>query len=224
MQASALPPLDARTIVCSQAGNVNSGASDPFAAIALRARDAGAWLHVDGAFGLFARACPWTATAGRRGRLLGRGLPQSSLSTTTQRPCRDARWRTRRAVLAYLVEGGALPASTELSPRAGSVGRSAWARRVARSSALLYTPTHFASGLPQLEILGGALNQVVVDLGGAERAQRITRALQADGRCWCGPTRWKGRPALRISVSSWKTTEADVERSLAAIVEIVRAG
>ena len=66
------------------------------------------------------------------------------------------------------------------------------------------------------------INQVVVDLGSAARAERVVHALQADGRCWCGPTRWKGRDGMRISVSSWRTSAEDVERSLQAIVELAR--
>jgi glutamate/tyrosine decarboxylase-like PLP-dependent enzyme len=135
---------------------------------------------------------------------------------------------------AYLVEGaGRSPCrfTPELSRRARgvdvwaalqSLGRDGVAALVERCCRHART---FAEGLHAagFEVLNTvSLNQVVVDLGSAERAERIARALQADGRCWCGPTHWKGRSALRISISSWNTTDADVERSLAAIVEIAR--
>ena len=140
------------------------------------------------------------------------------------------------APAAYLSEGaGRSPSrfTPELSRRARgvdvwaalqSLGRDGVASLVERCCR---HARRFAEGLRAagFTILNGVeLNQVVVDLGSTERAERIARALQADGRCWCGPTRWKGRPALRISVSSWRTSEADVERSLAAIVEIASEG
>jgi hypothetical protein len=67
------------------------------------------------------------------------------------------------------------------------------------------------------------LNQVLVSFGSPEANRRIVAAIQQDGTCWCGPTLWQGRDAMRISVSSWATTEADVERSIEAIVRIARA-
>jgi glutamate/tyrosine decarboxylase-like PLP-dependent enzyme len=244
MLANALPPLDARTIVCAQAGNVNSGASDPFAALALRTRECGAWLHVDGAFGLFARACPATAS-----QALGvecadswavdfhkwLNVPYDSAAAFV----RDARSLEAAMALgraAYLVEGaGRSPCrfTPELSRRARgvdvwaalqSLGRDGVAALVERCCRHART---FAEGLHAagFEVLNTvSLNQVVVDLGSSERAERVVRALQADGRCWCGPTRWKNRHALRISISSWRTTDVDVERSLAAIVEVASEG
>jgi threonine aldolase len=67
------------------------------------------------------------------------------------------------------------------------------------------------------------LNQVLVSFGNAERTRRIVSAIQADGTCWCGPTVWQGKTAMRVSVISWATTEADVERSIDAILRIARA-
>ena len=244
MQASALPPLDARTIVCAQAGNVNSGASDPFTAIALRTRECGAWLHVDGAFGLFARACPATASGVEGVESADSwavdfhkwlNVPYDNAAAFV-RDARSLEAAMALAPVAYLVEGaGRSPCrfTPELSRRARGVDVWAALQNLGRDGVAALVERccrhaqHFADGLRAagFEILNTVeLNQVVVDLGGAERAQRITRALQADGRCWCGPTRWKGRHALRISVSSWNTTETDVERSLAAIVEIANSG
>jgi len=244
MQASALPPLDARTIVCAQAGNVNSGASDPFAAIGARVRDGGAWLHVDGAFGLFARACPATASQVEGVERADSwavdfhkwlNVPYDSAAAFV----RDARSLEAAMALgpvAYLVEGaGRSPCrfTPELSRRARgvdvwaalqSLGRDGVAELVERCCrhARCFADGLRAAGFGILNTV--ELNQVVVDLGSAERAERVARALQADGRCWCGPTQWQGRYGLRISVSSWRTSDADVERSLAAIVEIGREG
>jgi threonine aldolase len=83
--------------------------------------------------------------------------------------------------------------------------------------------TRFAEGLREAghEVLNEVqLNQVLVSFGDAERTQKIIEAVQKDGTCWCGGTVWHGRPAMRISVSSWATTEADVEQSLEAICRI----
>lgn len=242
IQASALPPLAPRTIVCLQAGNVNSGASDPFPAIVERARAAGAWVHVDGAFGLWARACP--ATAGGVEGVEGAdswsvdfhkwlNVPYDSAAALV----RDATALEAAMALApaaYLVEGeGRSPCrfTPEFSRRARGVDVWAALRSLGRDgvSALIERccrhARRFAEGLRAagFEILNAVvLNQVVVDLGSAERAERVVHSLQTDGRCWCGPTRWQGRPALRISVSSWRTTDEDVERSLQAIIELAR--
>ena len=244
MQASALPRLDARTIVCAQAGNVNSGASDPFPAITRRAREHGAWVHVDGAFGLWARACPATAA-----QVAGveeadswavdfhkwLNVPYDSAAAFVRDP-NALEGAMALGPAAYLVEdAGRSPSrfTPEFSRRARgvdvwaalqSLGRDGVAALVERCCrhARRFEEGLSAAGFTILNDV--ELNQVVVDLGSAERAERTTRALQADGRCWCGPTRWRGRPALRISVSSWRTSEADVERSLAAIVEIASEG
>jgi glutamate/tyrosine decarboxylase-like PLP-dependent enzyme len=85
--------------------------------------------------------------------------------------------------------------------------------------------TRFADGLREagFDVLNEVvLNQVVVDFGGEARTLRVIDAIQREGTCWCGPTRWRGRGAMRISVSGWSTSEADVERSLAAILRLAR--
>jgi glutamate/tyrosine decarboxylase-like PLP-dependent enzyme len=66
------------------------------------------------------------------------------------------------------------------------------------------------------------LNQVLVGFGDAEAVRRVVRSVQREGTCWCGTTEWQGRPAMRISVSSWATTTEDVDRSIAAIVRVAR--
>ena len=66
------------------------------------------------------------------------------------------------------------------------------------------------------------INQVLVSFGSAEITEKVIRAVQEDGTCWCGGTVWQGKSAMRVSVSSWATTEADVELSLKAILRIAR--
>jgi glutamate/tyrosine decarboxylase-like PLP-dependent enzyme len=238
MRADALPPLSAATIVCTQVGNVNTGACDPLVAIAERTRAAGAWLHVDGAFGL------WAAAAARRARLVdGLGLADSWATDAHKwlnvpydsglAFVRDP--DSLRAAMAVTAEYLPAPSGVrnpsdftpELSRRARGVEVWAALRSLGRSGLddlVERTCRHaarFAEGLAAAgyEILNEVvLNQVLVSFGEPAATERAIARLQADGTCWCGGTVWQGRTAMRISVSSWATTEDDVERSLAAIV------
>jgi glutamate/tyrosine decarboxylase-like PLP-dependent enzyme len=237
MRTEALPPLDATTIVCAQVGNVNTGAVDPVGEIANRCASAGAWLHVDGAFGLWARAVP-----SRAGLLAGIERADSwatdaHKSLNVPYDCGLAfvkRPETLRAAMAISAEylptesGRRNPSdyTPELSRRARGV--EVWAamrmlgrRGLARMIETTYDlAQRFADGLRAkgYEILNEVvLNQVLVSFGSTELTHRVVAAVQADGTCWCGPTVWQGRAAMRISVSSWATTAEDVDRSLAAI-------
>jgi glutamate/tyrosine decarboxylase-like PLP-dependent enzyme len=237
MRADALPQLDAMTILCLQAGNVNTGAFDPAAAICPAARAAGAWIHVDGAFGLWAATSPeyhrWT-----------KGFDQADSWATDAHKwpnigydCGIALVRdpeTLRAAMsiqaAYLVQAGNREPShfsPELSRRARgvelwaglrSLGRSGMAAIVERTSS---HARRFAAGLKAAgyEVLNEViLNQVLVSFGSAEKTMQVIARLQAEGTCWCGSTVWQGHTAMRISVSSWATTKEDVDRSLAAML------
>jgi glutamate/tyrosine decarboxylase-like PLP-dependent enzyme len=237
MRVDALPHLNDRTILCLQAGNVNTGAFDPAAAICPEARAAGAWIHVDGAFGLwaaaseklrhltagFALADSW-ATDGHK--WLNVGYDCGVALVRDPAPLKAA----MAIQAAYLQQGGLREPSQynpEMSRRARgvelwaalrSLGRAGMAAIVERTSA---HARRFADGLRAAgyEILNEVvINQVMVSFGSPEQTLRIVERLQKDGTCWCGSTVWQGRTAMRISVSSWATTEADVEASLAAIL------
>jgi glutamate/tyrosine decarboxylase-like PLP-dependent enzyme len=242
MRADALPPLDARTIVCIQAGNVNSGAFDPAADVCRTAREAGAWVHVDGAFGLWAAASP-------RLRHLTDGVEQADSWATDGHKwpnvgydcglafVRDPR-HLRSAmgtVSAYFVPGESREPSQytpEMSRRArgvelwaalASLGRSGLADLVDRTCR---HAQRFAAGLREqgYEILNDVLiNQVLVSFGPPDVTRAVVEQIQADGTCWCGGTEWQGRTAMRISVSSWATTERDVDASLAAMIRAADA-
>jgi glutamate/tyrosine decarboxylase-like PLP-dependent enzyme len=238
MRADALPPLDATTVLCLQAGNVNSGAFDPAPALCAAARAAGAWVHVDGAFGL------WAAAAPGRAQLASGYADADSWAVDAHKwlnvpydsglaLCRDAEAlrAAMAATAAYLVFGTERQPShytPELSRRARGVEVWAALRSLGRSGIVdLVERTcrhaaRFAEGLQAAghEVLNDVvLNQVLVRFGGDDEVtRRVIAAVQADGTCWCGGTVWQGRTAMRISVSSWATTEDDVERSLAAIV------
>lgn len=241
MCVDALPALDSRTLVCIQAGNVNTGAFDPAPAICARAHDAGAWVHVDGAFGL------WAAVAPARAHLAAGVAEADSLATDCHKwlnvpyDCglafvRDAA-HLRNAMTfnaAYLQTTEAREPSQytpEASRRARgievwaalrSLGRRGLAEMIERNCR---QATCFAEGLRAagFTILNDVvLNQVLVSFGTAAQTQRVIDEVQRDGACWCGGTQWHGHTAMRISVSSWSTADQDVEQSLAAIVRIAR--
>ncbi|HEX7623655.1 MAG TPA: pyridoxal-dependent decarboxylase, partial [Anaeromyxobacteraceae bacterium] len=237
LQPDALPPLDGPTVVCLQAGNVNTGAFDPAPPVMARARAAGAWVHVDGAFGLWALAAPGRAH-------LGAGLAEADSWATDAHKWLNVPYDSGLAIVrdeaalraamgvsaAYLPDGGARdPAdfTPELSRRARGVEVWAALRTLGRAGlADLVERTcrqagRFAEGLAAAghTILNEVvLNQVLVSFGDDARTRRVIAALQADGTCWCGGTVWQGRAAMRISVSSWATTDEDVELSLEAML------
>jgi glutamate/tyrosine decarboxylase-like PLP-dependent enzyme len=239
MRADLLPALDDRTILCLQAGNVNTGSVDPLSELIPRARAAGAWVHVDGAFGL------WAAAAPARAALVAGVENADSWALDAHKwlnvpydsgvaICRDKNaLRGATAVTAaYLVQGAEREPSEyvpELSRRArgvdvwaalSSLGRSGVAEMIERNCR---QATRFAAGLREAgyEILADVvLNQVLVSFGDDETTRRVIAGIQSDGTCWCGGTVWQGRTAMRISVSSWATTDEDVELSLAAMIRV----
>lgn len=240
MRPEALPRLAGPTIICTQAGNVNTGAFDPHAEIIGQARQAGAWVHVDGAFGLWAAAVPslahlaegvagadsWATDAHK-----WLNVPYDSGLAFVRDP--DA-LRSAMAVTAeYLppAAGQRNPSdyTPELSRRARGVEVWAALRSLGRSGLQDLIERHcrharrFAEGLSAAgyQVLNEvALNQVLVSFGSAEKTRRVIADIQTDGTCWCGETVWQGHVAMRISVSNWATTEADIERSLEAMLRV----
>jgi glutamate/tyrosine decarboxylase-like PLP-dependent enzyme len=240
MRADALPPLTDSTIACVQAGNVNTGACDPFGEICAAARQTGAWVHVDGAFGL------WAAAAPKRTQLVA-GVEQADSWATDAHKwlnvpydsglvfCRNpAHLRAAMsATAAYLTQAGDRRDGDEFTPEMSQRGRAieVWAAlrslgRAGLADLIERTCRHatrFAEGLREAgyQVLNEVvLNQVLVSFGEAETTHRVITALQAEGTCWCGRTVWQSHTAMRISVSSWATSEADVERSLAAMLRV----
>ncbi len=266
MRPEDLPPMDDATILCIQAGNVDSGAFDPAAELCDRAQAAEAWVHVDGAFGLWARAAhgrpgahgrdAWDGRDAGDGRDGQRGL--TALARGVERAdswCLDAhKWLNvpqdsgvaicrhpdalRRAMVvkaSYLVLGAEREPyeyTPEMSRRARGVEVWAALRTLGRSGVADLVERccrhakRFAEGLADAgyEILNDVvLNQVLVSFGDPETTRAVVAGVQADGTCWCGGTTWHGRTAMRISVSSWATTEADVEASLAAMLRVAES-
>ena len=228
------------TIVCLQAGNVNTGAFDDLTGATTAARDHGAWVHVDGAFGLWAGANPPTRhlTTGIEGAdswaVDGHkwlNVPYDAGYAFCAHP--EAHAAAMSYSAAYLTgQGqGALRAPSdyvfESSRRARGfatwaalrqLGRKGVAELVERCCSLA---RHFADQLSAIESVAVVndvvLNQVLVSFGDDRRTDRIIADVQRSGECWMGATTWRGQRLMRISVSSWRTTPHDVDRSVDAI-------
>src|SRR5579859_2496966 len=243
MRADSLPVLDSHTVLCIQAGNVNTGAFDPAKEICQRARDAGSWVHVDGAFGLWGAVSPQYAPL-----LEGVGdadswaidchkwlnVPYDSGIAVVREPehLRRALSWGHAAYLAqsagrepwqYTPDASRRARGIELWAAMRSLGRSGLREMIERNcrQARLFADRLTAAGFTVLNDI--VLNQVLVSFGSADETRRVIAEIQADGTCWCGGTEWHGHTAMRISVSSWATTDDDVERSAAAMIRIANA-
>lgn len=237
MRVDALPPLHDRTLLCLQAGNVNTGAFDPAEQICARAREAKAWIHVDGAFGLWAGLSPQYATL-----LAGFNAADSwaidchkwlnvpydsGLAVVREPRYLQAAMSISAAYLAssdkrepwhYVPESSRRARAIELWAAMRSLGRAGLAELIERNcrQARLFAKLLAEAGITILNDI--VLNQVLVSFGTPDQTRAIISAIQADGTCWCGGTEWQRHTAMRISVSSWATTDEDVQRSAAAII------
>jgi glutamate/tyrosine decarboxylase-like PLP-dependent enzyme len=238
LRADLLPDLEGPVLVCAQAGEVNTGAFDPFDDIADWLSSRSGWLHVDGAFGLWALADP------KRAHLVA-GLDRADswatdghkwLNVTYDcgiafvRRTADLR-RTFAAVAGYLPAGAGFEAmhhTPQSSQRARQVevwaalrtlGRSGVAEMIGRACDAATTVAEHLRGEGFTILNDVVLNQVLVRLGDGPRTEALIAEVQRDGRIWCGPTQWGGETAMRISVSSWKTTVGDAARVADVIVE-----
>lgn len=244
LHTKGLPDLDSSTIVCIQAGNVNTGAFDPAGEVCNIATETGAWVHVDGAFGLWAAASPARAhlTSGFEGADSWAVDAHKWLNVPYDSGmvfCREPQHLAAVGALdpaGYIEEGiGADQPDTftpQMSRRARgvdiwavlrSLGRSGVAEMIERSSQLA---SRFAERLQNAgyQVLNDVvINQVLVSFGDDETTQEVITRVQEEGTCFMSGTTWKGRKAMRISVSSWATTEEDVDMSLNAIYRIANA-
>jgi len=232
------------TIVVAQAGNVNTGAIDPLADVCAAAREAGAWVHVDGAFGLWAAASPSRRTLVRGAELADSWTTDAHKWLNVPYDCgiavvRDAeahRAATSTAA-AYLVQdpGGPrepLDWSPEFSRRARGVAVYATLRALGRDGVaelvdrLCACAEQFAARLAAtdgFEVVAQGLNQTLVRVGDDDAVTAATlAAVQADGTCWPSGTAWRGRGCIRLSVCNWQTTALDVDRSVDALARAAR--
>jgi len=238
LRAELLPDLDGPVLVCAQAGEVNTGAFDPFDDIADWLSERSGWLHVDGAFGLWALADPSRAE-------LVRGLDRADswatdghkwLNVTYDcgiafvRRAADLR-RTFAATAGYLPTSGdfeAMHHTPQSSQRARAVEVWAVLRTLGRRGVaeLVTQACDAAAAIAERLRAGGltilndvVLNQVLVRLVDGPTTEALVTEVQADGRVWCGPTQWNGATAMRISVSSWKTDLDDAAFAADAILD-----
>ena len=216
MRADALPPLDDHTIVCLQAGNVNTGA------FGLWANAAPARSHLlagyGGADSWATDAHKWLNVPYDSGIVFVRDAQhlRGAMSTSAPYLVRGE----RRDPFDYTPEFSRRARGVEVWAALRSLGREGLADLIERSCR---HASRFADGLRRAgcAILNEVvINQVLVSFGNPERTRQVIAAIQADGTCWVGGTVWQGHTAMRISVSSWATTEEDVERSLAAMVRL----
>ena len=240
LRVDLMPRIHGPTIVCVQAGNVNTGAFDPTGEICDIAHDSGAFVHVDGAFGLWARASKELAH-------LGVGIEKADSWATDCHKWLNVPYDSGVAFVrdsdalraAMAVTAEYLPTASahrnpsdytpELSRRARGVEVWAALKVLGREGVDEMVARHCRQARRFAERLAAAgfeivnevvLNQVLVAFGDAERTARVIAAIQAEGTCWAGITVWQGRTAMRISVISWATTDADVERSVDAMIRI----
>jgi glutamate/tyrosine decarboxylase-like PLP-dependent enzyme len=239
MRPDGLPKLTSASIVCLQSGNVNTGAFDPAIEICSLAHEAGAWVHVDGAFGLWAAVTPQRA-------YLVEGVDQADSWAVDGHKWLNVPYDSGVVIVsdeANLREAMSYEAAylelgmqrepglytPEMSRRARgvevwaalfSLGRQGLAEMIERSCR---QAARFAQGLSAAgyQVLNEVvLNQVLVSFGDAIKTCQVIAGLQEEGTCWCGGTTWQGEVAMRISVSCWATTDEDVERSLQAILRL----
>ncbi len=244
MRAELMPEISGPTIVCAQAGNVNTGACDPIAEIVRRAHAGGAWVHVDGAFGLWARVAPSLAHQID-------GLELADSWATDGHKWLNVPYDSGIAIVrdgnalrqSMAVSAEYLPSETslrnpsdftpELSRRARgvdiwaamrSLGRSGITELVERNcrQARRFADAFRAAGLRVLNDV--VLNQVLVQFGERERTRHVIAEIQRDGTMWAGETVWQGETAMRISVINWSTTDEDVDACIAAVLRIASSG
>ena len=241
MRADSLPAIDGPAIVCVQAGNVNTGAFDPMSEIIPVAKDQGAWVHVDGAFGFWAAVSPrlehltagqteadsWATDAHKY-----LNVPYDAGLALVREPAALERVMTIEASYIPPGEIGLDPGlyTPELSRRARGVPTWAVLKALGREGLVALVERtvnlagRFASKLRDegFDVLNDVvLNQVLVSFGDDEETRRVVAAVAAEGLMFAGPTVWQGTTAMRISVSGYSTTEADIDRSFEAVMRVV---
>ena len=235
IDARELALTDGPTIVCAQAGEVNTGACDPLDALADTAQEHGAWLHVDGAFGLWAAAAPslrhlvqgaeradsWAVDAhkwlnvpydGGLAIVADRAALNAAMGVTASYLPQES----GREPIAHVPESSRRARAMTVYAALRQLGRAGIAELVERNCALA---RRAADGLRELgaEILNDVvLNQVLVRFDDDEATRAAVAAVQRSGEAWLGGTVWEGRAAIRVSVSNWSTTETDIDRLIAA--------
>jgi glutamate/tyrosine decarboxylase-like PLP-dependent enzyme len=229
--------------VCAQAGNVSTGVSDPFAQIVSSAHARGAWVHVDGAFGLWAAAVPEL-------RSQVTGIAQADSWATDAHKWLNVPYDSGIAIVAAAApHRAAMSMKASYLQRGGDEERSGmdWVPESSRRSRVLplYALLRTLGGdgitaivrrncalaqrmANRLKVSGVTvlndvvLNQVLVQFGDDETTRKVIAKVQAEGTCWAGGAFWQGKQAMRIAVSNWSTTEADIDRAADAMLSCYR--
>ena len=245
-----LAGIDGPVIVSAQAGNVNSGAFDPFAELVPIAHERGAWIHIDGAFGIWAAAVPslrhlmdghagadsWSTDAHKwlnvpydSGLVFVRDAAAHHQAMTLGAPYYIETQGAERDPYNWVPESSRRARGFAVLAALRSLGRSGLVDLVERDCALARRMAAALGTGRRVAILNDVvLNQVLVRFeadgddpdgtAGDARTRKVIAAVQRDGTCWLGGTTWAGRAAMRVSVSGWQTTEADIDRSAEAIL------
>lgn len=239
IKAELIPNKSGPTIICIQSGNVNTGAFDPADSVCKMAKNMNAWVHIDGAFGLWANATPDR-------KHLTKGIEEADSWATDAHKwlnvpydsgivfVRDVKNLTASMATsaAYLIEGKKREPFCyvpELSRRARGIEIWAALRSLGKNGlrdlinrnceyAKIFADRLKREGLNILNEI--VLNQILVSFGDTDYTNRVIKRIQEDGTCWCGGTVWQNQAAMRISISSWKTTEKDIIESADAIIRI----
>lgn len=238
-----LENLSGPTIICAQAGNVNTGSFDPLREIAEIAHEHGAWLHIDGAFGLWARtsdahrhladgadlADSWATDAHKwlnvpqdNGIVIVRDAEDHRASMTTQAAYLVQTKGVERDAVDWVPEFSRRGRGITVYAALRTLGRTGVEELIDRCCARARQMADILRDAPGVEILNDVvLNQVLVRFGGDdELTRRVIAGVQEDGTCWLGGTTWHDVAAMRISVSNWSTSEEDAARSANAILNV----
>jgi glutamate/tyrosine decarboxylase-like PLP-dependent enzyme len=237
MDTGAVPELDERTLLILQAGNVHTGAFDPIEQLCKKARHTGAWVHIDGAFGLWCEISPTL-------RHLTRGMGAANSwsvdghkTLNTPYDCGIILCRDKEALTSAMQAGGSyiqysdqrdpMDFVPEMSRQARAVGLWATMKTLGREGMeelvirLHRLALRFADRLSDEGFTihnQVVFNQILVACITPAQTEATLQQIQKDGTCWCGSARWRGEPVIRISICSWRTTEADIDRSVVAFV------
>jgi len=238
MDAEKLPFFDEKTIVILQAGNVNSGSFDPFSKICTQANNAGSWIHIDGAFGL------WAAASNKK-KYLTSGIEKADSWSVDAHKTLNAPYdcgiilcKNREALAMAMHSSGSyinysekrdgMLFVPEMSRRARAVELWATLKYLGRKGveavvdglcdrAQQFSEQLSAAGFNILNEV--VFNQILVSGNTVEETNETLKYIQKSGECWCGQSIWKGEPVIRISVCSWATTVKDIDRSVTAFVK-----
>ncbi len=239
MRADQLPSLDGNTLLILQAGNVNSGSFDPIDELCDAANKAGAWVHVDGAFGL------WAAASANK-KYLTKGIEKADSwsvdghkTLNTPYDCGIVICKDRKAMITAMQASGdyilysdqrdGMLYSPDMSRRGRAVELWATLKLLGKGGVeelvdgLCERASQFAKEIKAegFNVLNDVVfNQVLVTCDSAEETMATLRHLQQSGECWCGSGKWHGIPVIRVSVCSWATTEEDISRTVRAFVKV----